>query len=76
MLIHVRTTGITAAVFQQFKFREGLHASATIPAAEALMKPEKALQRIHAKVQRRLSAFPAMPQTAYLTTIRSVPQII
>lgn len=76
MLIHVHTTEITAAVFQQFRSRESLHASVTTHAAEALMKPEAAPQKIPAKVQRNLSAFPVRPQTAYITTTKNVQQTI
>ncbi len=76
MLIHALITEITAAVFQQFRFREGPPAIVTTHAAEALMKPEKALQKIPAKVQRNLSAFPVRLQTAYLTTTKNVPQTI
>lgn len=76
MLIHALTTETTAAVFQQFRFREVLPASVTAHAAEALTKPERALQKIPAKVQRNLSVFPARLQTAYITITKNVPQTI
>lgn len=76
MLIHAHTTEITAVVFQQFRFRENLPANVMAHAAEALMKPETAHQKIPAKAQRNLSAFPVRLQTAYIMKIRNVPQII
>lgn len=76
MLIHAHTTGITAVVFRQFRFRENLPANVTKHVAEVLMKQETALQKIPAKVQRNLSVFPVRLQTAYITKIKNVPQTI